>query len=111
MLHEGPVRFFASEDEAIAAIKSVGTDAIKPGDTVVLAGDRAPGIGMPETYQVTSALEVFCPTEHRVALLTEPGDFPGVSTGACVGHISPESAELEARSAACATATSGTNPD
>ena len=86
-LHEGPVRFFGSEDAAIAAIKSTGPDAIKPGDVVVLAG-IGPGIGMPETYQVTSALK-YRPNGQRVALVTD-GRFSGVSTGACVGHISPE---------------------
>jgi len=84
---EGPVRFFGSEDAAIAAIKSVGSDAIKPGDVVVLAG-IGPGIGMPETYQVTSALK-YLANGHRVALVTD-GRFSGVSTGACVGHVSPE---------------------
>ncbi len=86
-VHEGPVRFFGSENAAIAAIKSVGPDAIKPGDVVVLAG-IGPAIGMPETYQVTSALK-YLPNGQRVVLLTD-GRFSGVSTGACIGHISPE---------------------
>jgi dihydroxyacid dehydratase/phosphogluconate dehydratase len=43
---------------------------------------------MPETYQVTSALK-FLPNGKRVTLLTD-GRFSGVSTGACIGHISPE---------------------
>ena len=86
LLHEGPVRFFASEDEAIAAIKSVGTEAIKPGDIVVLAG-IGPAIGMPETYQVTSALK-YLPNGQRVALLTDWRFFPvRPLTGARLGHI------------------------
>ncbi len=85
--HEGPARVFGSEAAAIAAIKSTQADAIKPGDTVVLAG-IGPAIGMPETYQVTSALK-YLPNGQRVALLTD-GRFSGVSTGACIGHISPE---------------------
>jgi hypothetical protein len=43
---------------------------------------------MPETYQVTSALK-YLSNGQRVALLTD-GRFSGVSTGACIGHISPE---------------------
>ena len=85
--HEGPARVFGSEDAAIAAIKSTGPDAIQPGDVLVLAG-IGPVIGMPETYQVTSALK-YLPNGQRVALLTD-GRFSGVSTGACIGHISPE---------------------
>jgi dihydroxyacid dehydratase/phosphogluconate dehydratase len=43
---------------------------------------------MEETYQVTSALK-FLPWGKSVALVTD-GRFSGVSTGACVGHVSPE---------------------
>ncbi len=86
-LHEGPARVFTSEDAAIAAIKSTGTDAIRPGEVIVLAG-IGPAVGMPETYQVTSALK-YLPHGKQVALLTD-GRFSGVSTGACVGHVSPE---------------------
>jgi putative YjhG/YagF family dehydratase len=85
--HEGPARVFGSEAAAIAAIKSTGADAIQPGDTMVLAG-IGPAIGMPETYQVTSALK-HLPNGRRVALVTD-GRFSGVSTGACIGHVSPE---------------------
>ncbi|MFZ5495945.1 MAG: YjhG/YagF family D-xylonate dehydratase [Verrucomicrobiota bacterium] len=83
-LHEGPARVFTSEHQAIAALKA-GT--VKPGDVLVLAG-IGPGCGMPETYQVTSALK-HVKDGQRIALITD-GRFSGVSTGACVGHISPE---------------------
>ena len=43
---------------------------------------------MQEIYQVTSALKVLPHCKH-VAVLTD-ARFSGVSTGACVGHISPE---------------------
>jgi putative YjhG/YagF family dehydratase len=86
-LHEGPVRFFGTEQAAIEAIKTDGPDAIRPGEVLVLAG-IGPAVGMPETYQVTSALK-YLKEGHRVALLTD-GRFSGVSTGACVGHASPE---------------------
>ena len=83
-LHEGPARVFASEAHAIAAVKS---GSVRPGDVMVLIG-LGPGCGMPETYQVTSALK-YVKDGARIALLTD-GRFSGVSTGACVGHISPE---------------------
>jgi dihydroxyacid dehydratase/phosphogluconate dehydratase len=46
---------------------------------------------MEETYQLTSALK-FLPFGRDVALVTD-ARFSGVSTGACVGHVSPEALE------------------
>jgi dihydroxyacid dehydratase/phosphogluconate dehydratase len=43
---------------------------------------------MEETYQITSALK-HLPFGKHVAVLTD-ARFSGVSTGACVGHVSPE---------------------
>jgi len=83
-LHEGPARVFTSEGQAIAALKS---GSVQAGDVMVLAG-IGPGCGMPETYQVTSALK-HVKDGQRIALITD-GRFSGVSTGACIGHVSPE---------------------
>ena len=83
--HEGPVKLFFREPDAIAAIKNGG---IAAGDVLVLAGRGPMGSGMEETYQLTSALK-FLPFGKHVALLTD-ARFSGVSTGACVGHIGPE---------------------
>ena len=82
---EGPARVFGRETEAISAIKS---GQIDPGQIIVLAGIGPVGAGMPETYQITSALR-YLPFGKQVALLTD-ARFSGVSTGACIGHISPE---------------------
>ena len=82
--HEGPARVFTSEAHAIAAVK---TGSVKPGDVMVLMG-IGPGIGMPETYQITSALK-YVKGGERIALVTD-GRFSGVSTGVCIGHVSPE---------------------
>lgn len=87
-LHEGPARVFASEPSAIAAVKSTGEDRIKEGDVIVLIGLGPIGCGMPETAQLTIALKHLSWGKH-VALITD-GRFSGVSTGACVGHLSPE---------------------
>ncbi len=87
-LHEGPARVFASEPDAIAAVKSTGPDRIKEGDVMVLIGLGPIGCGMPETAQLTIALK-HLPWGKHVALVTD-GRFSGVSTGACVGHLSPE---------------------
>lgn len=84
----GRARVFTAEHAAIEAIKSSGPDAITPGDVLILAGCGPMGTGMEETYQVTSAL-THVPWGKEVAVLTD-GRFSGVSTGACVGHVSPE---------------------
>jgi putative YjhG/YagF family dehydratase len=83
--HTGPAKIFLTEPAAIAAIKA---NRISPGDVLVLIGRGPMGAGMEETYQVTSALR-YLPFGKQVALLTD-ARFSGVSTGACVGHISPE---------------------
>ena len=82
--HEGPARVMTSENEAIEAIKA---GVVRPGETLVLMG-IGPECGMPETYQITSALK-YMKGGERIALITD-GRFSGVSTGACIGHISPE---------------------
>ncbi len=82
--HVGPARVFTSEAKAIAAIKNA---AVSPGDVLILLG-LGPGSGMSETYQVTSALKYMRGGE-QISLITD-GRFSGVSTGACVGHVSPE---------------------
>jgi dihydroxyacid dehydratase/phosphogluconate dehydratase len=86
--HRGPARVFTSEAAAIAAIKGQGASRVEPGDVLVLAGLGPRGTGMEETYQVTSALK-FLPWGKSIAVLTD-ARFSGVSTGACIGHVSPE---------------------
>lgn len=87
-LHEGPARVFSSEEAAIAALKSTGEDRVREGEVLVLAGLGPVGAGMPETYQVTSALR-YSSVGKNLAVLTD-GRFSGVSTGPCLGHASPE---------------------
>ncbi len=86
--HRGPARVFTSEAAAVAAIKGLTQPPVKAGDVVVMAGVGPRGTGMEETYQVTSALK-FIPWGKSVAVLTD-ARFSGVSTGACLGHVSPE---------------------
>jgi putative YjhG/YagF family dehydratase len=89
--HMGRARVFTSEPNAIAAIKGTAGAPIEPGDVIVLAGRGPLGTGMEETYQLTSALK-FLPFGRDVALVTD-ARFSGVSTGACIGHVSPEALE------------------
>ena len=83
--HRGPARIFTLESAAIEAIKK---GAIAPGDVMVLVCCGPKGAGMQEIYQITAALKALPHCRH-VALLTD-GRFSGVSTGPCIGHISPE---------------------
>jgi putative YjhG/YagF family dehydratase len=81
----GPARVFVTEHDAITAIKE---QQIKENDVIVLICRGPMGSGMEETYQITSALK-FLPFGKHVAVLTD-ARFSGVSTGACIGHVSPE---------------------
>ncbi len=83
--HTGPARVFVTEEAAIAAIKS---GQVGSGDVIVLLCGGPLGAGMQEIYQITSALKQLPHCKH-VAVLTD-ARFSGVSTGACIGHISPE---------------------
>ena len=81
----GRAKVFTSEPAAMAAIKE---KRIQPGDVIVLICRGAMGAGMEETYQITSAVH-HLPFGKDVAVITD-ARFSGVSTGACIGHVSPE---------------------
>jgi len=81
----GPAKVFVTEPAAIAAIKD---GRIAAGDVLVLIGRGPMGAGMEETYQLTGALK-YLPHGKHVAVVTD-ARFSGVSTGACIGHVSPE---------------------
>jgi len=84
----GPARVFRTELDAIAAIKNSGPEGIKAGDIIVLICRGPMGSGMEEIYQITSALK-HLKFGKEVALITD-ARFSGVSTGACIGHVTPE---------------------
>ena len=81
----GPAKVFISEQSAIRAIKN---HEVREGDVMVLICGGPMGSGMQEIYQVTSALK-HLPFGKHVAVITD-ARFSGVSTGACIGHASPE---------------------
>ena len=83
--HLGPAKVFVTEEAAIKAIKS---GDVARGDVLVLICGGPAGAGMQEIYQITAALKQLPHCKH-VALLTD-ARFSGVSTGACIGHVSPE---------------------
>ncbi len=87
--HEGPARIFNSEDEAVEAIFG---KKIQDGDVVVIRYEGPKGgPGMPEMLTPTSAVKGMG-QDSAVALITD-GRFSGATTGASIGHISPEAME------------------
>ena len=84
----GPARVFLTEKAAIAAIKSNGPERIQPGDVLVLMCRGPMGSGMEEIFEISVALRYLDFGKH-VAVITD-ARFSGVSTGACVGHVTPE---------------------
>ena len=84
----GRARVFLTEPAAMAAIKSEGPERVQAGDVVVLMCRGPMGAGMEEILQITGALKHLDFGKH-VAVVTD-ARFSGVSTGACIGHITPE---------------------
>jgi putative YjhG/YagF family dehydratase len=84
----GPARVFIREKDAVAAIKGKGNAPLRAGDVLVLICRGPLGSGMEEIYQITSALKHIS-WGREVAVVTD-ARFSGVSTGACIGHVSPE---------------------
>jgi putative YjhG/YagF family dehydratase len=84
----GPAKVFITERAAVAAVKGIGPVKVQPGDIVILCCRGPMGTGMEETYQLTSALKHLS-WGKQVAVVTD-ARFSGVSTGACIGHASPE---------------------
>ncbi|MGA2268468.1 MAG: YjhG/YagF family D-xylonate dehydratase [Bryobacteraceae bacterium] len=84
----GPARVFLTETAAMAAVKSTGPERIQPGDVLVLMCRGPMGSGMEEIFEISVALRYLDFGKH-VAVITD-ARFSGVSTGACVGHVTPE---------------------
>lgn len=81
----GPARVFRTEKEASIAVKS---GAIHPGDVLVLMCRGPMGSGMEEVFGITASLRYLDYGKH-VTVITD-ARFSGVSSGACIGHITPE---------------------
>jgi len=89
MVHSGPARVFDSEEEAAKAITN---KEIKPGEVVIIRyeGPRG-GPGMREMLDCTALLKGLG-LDREVALVTD-GRFSGATSGASIGHVSPEAAD------------------
>ena len=84
----GPAKVFCREADAIAAIKGNGPRRVEPGHVLVLMGRGPMGSGMEEVFQLTAALR-YLSWGREVALVTD-ARFSGVSTGPCIGLVTPE---------------------
>ncbi|MFH0793800.1 MAG: dihydroxy-acid dehydratase, partial [bacterium] len=89
LVHEGPAIIFESQEEACEGILG---GKVKPGMVVVIRyeGPRG-GPGMQEMLSPTSYIKGMG-LGKKVALITD-GRFSGGTSGACIGHVSPEAAE------------------
>lgn len=87
-VHSCKARVFNGEE---AAVEAIYNGEIKPGDIVVIIYEGPKGgPGMREMLVPTSAL-VGMKLDREVALITD-GRFSGASSGAAIGHVSPEAA-------------------
>ena len=86
---EGPCVVFESQEEACEGILG---GKVQSGDVVIIRneGPRG-GPGMQEMLSPTSYIAGMGLGDH-VALITD-GRFSGGTSGACIGHVSPEAAE------------------
>ena len=85
----GPAVIFESET---AAYEGIVHGLVKAGDVVVIRYEGPKGgPGMQEMLAPTSAIQGLGLGES-VALITD-GRFSGGTSGACIGHVSPEAAE------------------
>ncbi len=89
LTNSGPARIFNTEDKAVKAILG---GKIKEGDVVVIRCEGPKGgPGMPEMLTPTSVVKGMG-LSSKVSLITD-GRFSGATTGASIGHISPEAME------------------
>jgi len=86
MQHEGRARVFDDEENAVKAILG---GIVKKGEVIVIRYEGpSGGPGMREMLSPTSTVKGMG-LDASVALLTD-GRFSGATTGASIGHISPE---------------------
>jgi len=89
MTHEGPALIFESQEDACEGILA---GKVQPGDVVVIRYEGPKGgPGMQEMLSPTAYITGMG-LGDKCALVTD-GRFSGGTSGACVGHISPEAAE------------------
>ena len=87
-IFEGPARVFECEDDAV---KELLAGHINKGEVIVIRNEGPKGgPGMREMLTATATVSGMGMGKD-IALITD-GRFSGASRGACIGHVSPESA-------------------
>ncbi|MDR3625233.1 MAG: dihydroxy-acid dehydratase [Ignavibacteriaceae bacterium] len=90
LVFKGPAVVFNSQDETTEGIRN---GKVKEGCVVVIRYEGPKGgPGMPEMLAPTSEI-MGMGLGDKVALITD-GRFSGGTRGACIGHVSPEAAEM-----------------
>jgi len=88
MVHRGPARIFDVEEEATKALLS---GDIKPGEVIVIRYEGPKGGPGMRIMLAATALLTGMGMNKEVALVTD-ARFSGASSGAVIGHVSPEAA-------------------
>jgi len=90
LVHAGPARVFESEE---SCMKVIMMGDITPGDVIIIRYEGPKGgHGMREMLSPTAALAGAGLIES-VALITD-GRFSGGTRGPCIGHVTPEAADM-----------------
>lgn len=85
---KGVARVYDSEE---AAHDAVVQGEINPGEILVIRYEGPRGSGMPEMLMTTEAIVCDERLNGSVSLVTD-GRFSGATSGAAIGHVSPEAA-------------------
>lgn len=86
--HKGPVKVYNCEEDAYYAVVN---NEVNLGDIMIIRYEGPRGSGMPEMLATTEAIVNDKRLDGSVALITD-GRFSGATSGAAIGHVSPEAA-------------------
>lgn len=86
--HKGVAKVYNCEEDAYYAVVN---NEINPGDIIIIRYEGPRGSGMPEMLATTEAIVNDKRLNGSVSLITD-GRFSGGTSGAAIGHVSPEAA-------------------
>ena len=86
--HKGSAKVYNSEEDAYYAVVR---NEVDPGDIIIIRYEGPRGSGMPEMLATTEAIVNDKRLDGSVSLVTD-GRFSGATSGAAIGHVSPEAA-------------------
>ncbi len=86
--HKGTAKVYNCEEDAYYAVVK---NEVDPGDIIIIRYEGPRGSGMPEMLATTEAIVNDKRLDGSVSLVTD-GRFSGATSGAAIGHVSPEAA-------------------